>query len=382
MEIDYKDYSLINLLKICIKFISKYPLSLLEIGGYRMLFNLILIPLIMIITMIILIFFIILEVGLLSFLQSCIPETKPIMIVMSLPLALTIAFAPIISGGVVEAKVFHKYSRPSEKPPSMLGTFFSTYYQVLLNAFSWDFLIALFVSITFSFLGTIPALICSSIAVIYLVITIAARFAKLVYLPYATYLYKPVEGNVSDFIRRVPLSSVILMLFYVMIVINIFNTPLGLFKMENTYLVISYVVEGFKFEHFLFLIVTPLSLVFINILQIVYFDIRVRESFAKTTKIANSIWQGIGIMAFITFFSFFVISVLNNNDQYQANYVKKHTAEIVMQAMEERQGRVYQIMNWMYKGKLDHDIAYEDLPEDVKEQLQENLRTDLNAENQ
>ncbi len=380
-KIDYSDYSFLNLLRICWQFISKYPKSLLEIYGYKVLLHLVSIFVTLFgacISFIILLIWI----SILGFFSKIFHLTfldlKPVAIFLAIPFGLLFAFAPWISKGVVEANIYQKYALKNNEIPSIIGSYLENIFIITKEVLSWDAFIVLLSPLIFLFINYNIFLFVAIIAGLYLFVSSLYKITKLVYLPYATY-YKKFDNEKSllEYVYQIPLRTVFLMFFYSLIILNIFNTFTGHFDFENKYLIIASYVEGLKLEHIIALLLVPLSETLVSILDIIYFDIRARDSFAKTTKIGKSILISLAIIFLLIIMVMVMPGMTGKSKNYQDNYFKKYAATIMYQAMNTQKGIVYRALNPLYK-KNGKDASYDELPQDLRDALERDMKIDLN----
>jgi hypothetical protein len=378
MKVDYSNYSLLNIFRLSWAFISKNPSSLLEIIFYRIAILIFLYPFVFIFGIIVFIVCV-LVIGLFTVnFFKFLPDTKLLILILAIPLGFIIAFAPILANGVVEAAVFQKYSYPDRKQVSVILTYFQTLFSAILNAFSIDYLVAIIAIIAVSLLSTQLSLVLGSIIAIYLIFVTIIRIARVAVLPYAKFLSDVEDDKHFAYIKAIPFDMICVMFFYNMILSNILNTILVFFKTEKEYLFTAFMVKGVQFEHVLAFAVFVLATSLTAVVQVVYYDVRDKLNFTRSTKLFKSILIGIAILVSIVLLVLPFASTLSNLKDYQKDYAKYEIAFKLKNTLEKGEGRLYTIISRFIKDKnADGVLNEEDLSEKMRETYEEALKLDL-----
>jgi hypothetical protein len=378
MKTDYSNYSLVNILKLSFAFVIKNPLSLVEMIFYRIAVFVFLYPLILVFGLIFFVASILFIVMLVGSLLSHQPDTKLLTLILVIPLGLIIVFAPIIANSVVETAVFQKYAYPQRKQVSVILTYFQALFQVCQCAFSIDYLICIPIVFAISFLSSQLSLILGSILALYLIFVTLMKIARVSVLPYAKFLSEVKDGDHLSYIKKIPLDMICVMFFYNIVLSNILNTLMIFFKTEKPYLFVSYFMKGIQLDHLAFLIMIPIVTSITTLVQIIYYDVRDKLNFQRSTKLLSSIIIGIAIIFCLIIVVIPFADKLNKVDDYQKDYARYNAALIVKEATEKREGRVYEVFSRIVKDvNLDGIVDVNDLSEKNKKAYDDALNIDM-----
>lgn len=294
------NYSLSNIFQKTISFIGKYPIAFLKILINNFLFGIITFTL-FIVALLILVF-----MGF-PMTNSANLNSNFSNYIFFLPIYLFFDYASFKALRIIGVSIYKKYIYQDTDKESLFSNFFKIYFLILKEFFALDILVIFILISILEFFNLTFFSFAPLVGCIYIAITRVYKLIKLQCLPF-TYKFENHNDSKSllERVYKLPLRSVFLMNFYDLVFLCLNILP---------FIVLRLLIGEAQTKSFIANNSFYLSMIFLSALVVgafgdlassIYYDIRSKTNFQKTTNIIGSLFLGLLIcIALLTIYSYF-----------------------------------------------------------------------------